>query len=294
MKHAEWQLFGIVASIIIISLLPIVFISCSDHQRNPVEPSNQPHVTNLIAAVSDDDVECVVEKPLWAGAAHNDTDKGTRVGTVIVKNDSTTLEVMYAIDDDYTLNEAHVYVGTSPPPKVAPGQFPYHSVPLSIPLSTFDASEGGKLYIAAHADVCATGCESAWAGGDTDIDHTFIEEGISKKWGWYFPYIKSCDERARRSRTAADMRALGTALGTYMVDYDIYPFTGDWPAFLDGYYEGAKKDGWSTDYAYSGDVGEYTLRSFGKDHEAGAEEGAFDSDIVYVNGQFMAPAPLVQ
>lgn len=193
------------------ALLPIVFISCSDQQRNPVEPSTLPHVTDLSAFVNEDDLECVVEKPLWAGAAHNDTDTGTRVRTMILKKDTTSLEVVHHLDVGYTLKEAHVYVGTSPPPKVAPGQFEYHEVPPSIPLSSLDAGEEGTLCIAAHAEVCANGCEGAWVGGATDTDHTFIEDGISKKWGWYFTYIMSCDERERRAKTAADMRAIGTA-----------------------------------------------------------------------------------
>ncbi len=315
MKQAEWQLFGIVASIIIISLLPIVFISCSDQQRNPVEPSTLPDVAALNSVADDESLECQIWKSLWAGAAQNDTEKGTLVGTVVVKNDPTDLYITYEMEPGYTLNEAHVYVGTSPPPKVAPGQFPYHSVPLSIPLSTFDAVEEGKLYIAAHAEVCTTsGCEGAWAGGDSDSDYTFIEEGISKKWGWYFPYLKSCDERARLKRTMADMRAIATALGTYFIDYDMYPQAQDSAGMfgtLDKY-EGSTKDGWGNSYIYLAEDGDdyatkeecwaaqcgwltemescdcgpvdYTLCSFGKDASVGGG-GQFNPDIVFVNGQ---------
>ncbi|MCP4403022.1 MAG: hypothetical protein GY801_37670 [bacterium] len=346
MKHAEWQLFGIVASIIIISLLPVVFISCSDQQRNPVDPSNWDAATDLSAAANDNSLECKIKKSLWAGAKNNDTSKATRVGKVIVKNDATTLKVKYKMKSGYTLKKARVYVGTSPPTTADQGQYPYRSVPLSIPLTTFDASEEGLLYIAAYAKVCSdddgdddeNDCERAWAGGDNVNDYAFSDEGISKKWGWYFPYVMSCDERARLRRTAADMRAIGMALGSYMVDYGFFP-QSPLPVpigmVLEGYYDGAKKDHWGQLFIYQGygwnilaeiqdeaecdravepgrecgwrlqcaSTGEpccyctapmqgYTLTSYGKDGGPGVGD-EFGSDILYVNGTFVAPASLV-
>jgi len=53
MKKAEWQLFGIVAGILIISLLPTVFISCSNQERNPAEPATLSDVVTLRTGADD-------------------------------------------------------------------------------------------------------------------------------------------------------------------------------------------------------------------------------------------------
>jgi hypothetical protein len=362
MKQTEWQVLGIVASIFIISLLPTVFISCSNQQRNPVEPSKWNPTTDLSTTAKGGDVECKIKKPLWVGAVGNDMSIATRVGMLVVTNTATSLKMKYNLKPGYTLNDEHIYVGISPPTTAAPDQFPYNSVPLSIPLAAFDDSEEGLLYMATYARVCRDDdddddddgedgddndgddddgedgeddddeddddCARAWAGGTDESDYAFIDQDNPDVWGWYFPYTISCDERARLSQTAADLRAIGTAIGSFMVDNGYLPGENLFDD-LAGYYEGAAKDGWGTDYVYeqkTGSVatcgeyqteaeclqlpedncfwetdpyewcawnGVYTLSSWGKDGSQGGGGGEFDSDIYYVNGQFVAPSSLV-
>jgi general secretion pathway protein G len=112
------------------------------------------------------------------------------------------------------------------------------------------------------------------------------------------PNLLTAIQRSKRSRTAADIRAIGTALGSYLVDYNHYP-----TAILDGddihadfemYYSGATNDGWGTQFAYTLDGSDdYTLLSGGKDQAVGYTDSEFDSDITYYNGQFTGPASLV-
>lgn len=132
------------------------------------------------------------------------------------------------------------------------------------------------------------------------------------------PNLLTAIQRSKRSRTVADMRAIGTALGSYNVDTNIFPlFTtltsfGDETVtngvafqansdsgFADGmplsYYEGSSRDGWSSDFMYvvdEDDSGQgYTLLSYGKDRQPKPTDASeFDSDIIYINGQFKAPA----
>lgn len=72
------------------------------------------------------------ETDLIAGAGQNWPGSGTDVGTVYVWNDATNLYVKYETEYDeddefkgWTLNDVHLYVGTSAPGTVAPGQFPW-------------------------------------------------------------------------------------------------------------------------------------------------------------------------
>lgn len=118
------------------------------------------------------------------------------------------------------------------------------------------------------------------------------------------PNLLTAIQRSKRSRTVADIRAIGTALGSYQVDNNQFPI-GTTTAFASiafkgaltegmttSYYEGASKDGWGTDFYYSGDNNGYTLRSYGKDKSSN-QDGEFNSDIVYVNGSFTAPSSVV-
>ena len=59
------------------------------------------------------------------------------------------------------------------------------------------------------------------------------------------------------------------------------------------YYQGATKDAWGTPFYYDSKDGTwvrggYTLMSYGKDRKPGGNN-KFDSDIIYVNGQFIRP-----
>jgi general secretion pathway protein G len=105
-----------------------------------------------------------------------------------------------------------------------------------------------------------------------------------------------------RSRTVADMRAIGTALGSYQVDVKHFPLLQTGGLFSEiafktklsegmtsAYYEGASKDAWRGEFMYVGEPTNYTLISFGKDRKPGGE-GEFNSDIVYTHGVFIAPS----
>ena len=119
------------------------------------------------------------------------------------------------------------------------------------------------------------------------------------------PNLLTAIQRSKRSRTAADIRAIGTALGSYQVDCNIFPVTSNSSineiifetALSDGmtrsYYEGASKDGWGAYFYYSSDGQGYTLKSWGKDQNEN-QIGDFDSNITYINGSFLAPSTLVE
>ena len=119
------------------------------------------------------------------------------------------------------------------------------------------------------------------------------------------PNLLNAIQRSKRSRTAADMRAIGTALGSYHVDNNMFPITNstfDKIAFqsaLTGglttaYYEGSSRDGWGSLFYYSSDGQGYTIGSLGKDRAPGSNSGEFGSDIIYINGQFAGPSALIQ
>jgi hypothetical protein len=103
-------------------------------------------------------------------------------------------------------------------------------------------------------------------------------------------------QKSKSSHTAADMRAIGTALGSYWVDYGHYPVSPpDVFSTLDnlGYYTGATNDGWGHELFYhSNDGTTYTLTSYGKDgKKGGCDDGyEWECDIIYCDGQFVAPA----
>ena len=119
------------------------------------------------------------------------------------------------------------------------------------------------------------------------------------------PNLLTAIQRSKRSRTAADMRAIGTALGSYQVDANIYPvatddlfsniaFKSSLSAGLpSAYYEGSSKDGWGRDYGYSSDGQGYTLRSYGKDGSI-AQDSEFNSNVFYINGLFRGPSTLIK
>ena len=96
------------------------------------------------------------EMDLWAGAGQCDTSKGTLVGSVTVVYDADgNVNVTYNVDPPYSLEEYHVYAGTTMFPQlqrgrsgrtvdtVAPGQY-YNNSP-------FDGGE--QVYVIAHGVV---------------------------------------------------------------------------------------------------------------------------------------------
>ncbi len=113
------------------------------------------------------------------------------------------------------------------------------------------------------------------------------------------PNLLAAIQRSKRSRTAADMRAIGTALGSYQVDFNWYPKASGTnfevaPLMPAEYYAGSVKDGWSTTFRYtSSDGSDYTLESYGKNKLDASATSEFDSDISFNNGQFTAPQSLI-
>jgi hypothetical protein len=81
---------------------------------------------------------------VWAGAAKCDTSKGTKVGTVTVVYNGTTVTVTFNILPQYPVFETHVYAGLTqiPPGGFSPGQYKIYG-PFS----------GQKIYIIVHAVV---------------------------------------------------------------------------------------------------------------------------------------------
>lgn len=101
-------------------------------------------------------------------------------------------------------------------------------------------------------------------------------------------------ERSRRGWTMANMRAIGTGLGSYQVDRDTFPVQNpeaDWKNSLlpTEYYEGkVLKDGWGTSFKYWSDGKRYTLISYGANKRKGEGNSKYDTDIVYDTGRFVA------
>ena len=105
------------------------------------------------------------EFELWAGAGQCDRSKGTLVGNVIVDYVGSTATVAYVLKPGFTMDEAHLYVGTKPFPEVkrgkkmvptvAPGQYPYKVDLNGATTCTFEV-DGllGDIYVIAHAVVC--------------------------------------------------------------------------------------------------------------------------------------------
>lgn len=96
--------------------------------------------------------------------------------------------------------------------------------------------------------------------------------------------------------TQADMRAIGTALGSYNVDYNTFPVFSslinmcDTSLFPnDFYYPVPCRDGWGTPFRYTGSAVSYVLTSYGKDCQQGYTNSEYDKDIIYSNGYFIAP-----
>ncbi len=136
-----------------------------------------------------------VTQNLWAGAGNNVTANGERVGSVIVEEqviDGTSyLVVKYLLFERFTMSEAHLYVGSSNPTTVAPGQFPYKAVDnynlldsdnsysFKIPLSGL-GSAGQVLKIAAHGVVAETTVTEPYL-----YQPSSIGEGCEDKWFWH-------------------------------------------------------------------------------------------------------------
>jgi len=117
-------------------------------------------------------------------------------GKVYVSADQHLLTVEIEADNGWVLLETHVYVGTQPPSKSAPGRFPYKHEALGgassdsdeIVLDDLELDCPSTLYIAVHAVVKGEdnehGTETAWGDGDE------IRPG--KNWAMYFSTTVYC------------------------------------------------------------------------------------------------------
>ncbi|GAK60448.1 type II secretion system protein G [Candidatus Vecturithrix granuli] len=109
------------------------------------------------------------------------------------------------------------------------------------------------------------------------------------------PFLKT--QVSRQNQTKVDMRAIGTALGSYLVDFDFFPMhselTSLWNVELPyEYYGGAYTDGWDMPFNYVSNISgsQYLLISYGKDNAPGSSTGSeFDEDIIYMDGTFVSP-----
>ncbi len=113
------------------------------------------------------------------------------------------------------------------------------------------------------------------------------------------PNLMSALNKAKQTKTMADIKAIGSALETYAVDNNTYPKgLGDANAQVLGQYLSRylktipPGDGWNNpwhvDTNSTGTV--YTITSYGADGVAGSNPGGptadFKSDIIYTNSSF--------
>ena len=115
------------------------------------------------------------------------------------------------------------------------------------------------------------------------------------------PNLLNAIDRGKQKRTMADMRSVGTAIESYAVDNNFYPkgmsnvnaagiSTHVSPTYIKTV---PTTDGWSNVWDIDSDSGgtTYTVTSIAKDaaaegSPAGGTTGDFDSDIIFVDGQF--------
>ena len=113
------------------------------------------------------------------------------------------------------------------------------------------------------------------------------------------PNLLNAIHRGRQKRSMADMRTIGTAIGTYATDMNYYPRgMADLPSFtphLTPIYlrRMPMKDGWNTVYDATTDApgDHYTVQSYGKNKVndgcvVGVETQQFDCDICHLDGMF--------
>ena len=104
-------------------------------------------------------------------------------------------------------------------------------------------------------------------------------------------------DRGRQKRTMADLRTIGAAIQSYVVDNDLYPTAANvvgLASTLHGDYieRMPLEDAWGNGFVYLGAATGYTVGSPGKDGGTsllvvGGSTGDFDDDIVYANGSFV-------
>ncbi len=127
---------------------------------------------------------------------------------------------------------------------------------------------------------------------DSIFEHPVWEDFVAEE---AIPLLAAI-HRSKRSRTIADMRAIGTALGSHLVDTNYFPPQETETEMRnvelpDIYYKGTYSDGWNHPFYYVSDESgsQYMLISYGKDGDVGVSRSWFDEDLVFMNGQFVAP-----
>ncbi|KAH0565677.1 hypothetical protein GP486_000933 [Trichoglossum hirsutum] len=96
-----------------------------------------------------------IKGTLYMGAGGNDLSKGTIVGAFTIQNVGGTLTITYTTTAPYYLSVTHLYVGTTYPKKIAPGQFGnQHTNPAGTTTDTytFPYDPTKSTYIL-HADI---------------------------------------------------------------------------------------------------------------------------------------------
>jgi general secretion pathway protein G len=107
------------------------------------------------------------------------------------------------------------------------------------------------------------------------------------------PKVMGRTEEAKRTKAAADLRAIEQALNMYRLDNGTYPTTDQSLNALvvkpesglvprrwnpEGYIDKLQSDPWGNPYVYLSNGERYTLKSFGADGEEGGEGKYADLD----------------
>ena len=96
-------------------------------------------------------------RDIYAGAGQNDLSKGVKVGTLTVEYPvGGPLKATYKMDSGFSMDEAHLYVGSTSTTTAAPGQFTYVAEGLNgATEKTFThAISSDPAYVVAHAVAC--------------------------------------------------------------------------------------------------------------------------------------------
>jgi type II secretion system protein G len=121
------------------------------------------------------------------------------------------------------------------------------------------------------------------------------------------PNLLNAMQRARQKRTMADMRSIGTAWEARATDMNRYNAAGiSWPAtsqMISSIASGLEPtylkhvpqyDGWNVEFRVGATTDSYSVRSFGADRSAGAENTSqvlvttdYDCDIIFADGTFV-------
>jgi hypothetical protein len=195
------KLFYLVVSIVIFGL---IISGCIFHV---VPPSGQDGSIDIVKN------DVFFEIDLIAG-------QHTVAGFIAVSDDDESLYITYETEDNWLINETHLYVGTTIPTNSIPGKFPYKHEELEgvttdtyeIPLEDLGVESSDTIYIAAHAELVKGATEeTGWAEG--------IEIKPGKNWAMYFEYQLSWDEFSDYEKLAI---TTDRAIDKFVANCEIY------------------------------------------------------------------------